>query len=97
MKITSQQTQLSGMKLKKKYYQHPKTQRHLVCIDLSCSGFSFYEHFNKQFVYVVFYIQNQKISLKKNDFILILCWFFVLLGTASPKKIFNIHYIALKT
>ena len=44
-----------------------KTQKYLVSIGLSCSGFSFYEHFNRQFPYVVFfYIQNCEISLSEN-------------------------------
>ena len=33
-----------------------KTQKPLVCIGLSCSGFSFYEDFNRQFTYAVFLI-----------------------------------------
>ena len=37
-------------------YQHLKTQKHSVCLGLSCSGFSFNEHFNRQFTYAVFYI-----------------------------------------
>ena len=43
-------------------YRRPKTQKHLVSIDLFCSGFSFYEYFSRQFTEAVFYIQNPKIN-----------------------------------
>ena len=33
-----------------------KIQKHFVSIDFSCSGFSFHEHFNRQFTYGVFFI-----------------------------------------
>ena len=35
-------------------YRRLKIQKHMVNIGLSCSGFSFYGHFNKQFNYGVF-------------------------------------------
>ena len=42
----------------KKYisFERLKTQKHLVSIGLAFSGFTFYEHFNKQFTYAVFFI-----------------------------------------
>ena len=48
--------------LKKSFasYQRLKNQKHSVNISLSCCSFHFYEHFNKQFTYAVFYIQNRK-------------------------------------
>ena len=42
--------------------------RNSATIDLSCSDFSFYEHFYRQFNYVVFYIQNHQMCLTKNIF-----------------------------
>ena len=54
-------------------YWRLKTQKHSVRIGFSCSGFSFYEHFNRQFNYAVFYIQNWKMCLSK----MILCQYFV--------------------
>ena len=55
-KAASQGTQLSGEKLKKFFisYRRLKTQKHSVSISLFCSGFSFYEHFNKLFTEAVF-------------------------------------------
>ena len=50
-----------------------KTHRHSVSIGPSCSGFSFYEHFNRQFTYAVFYIQNRTMRLIKKS----LCQCFV--------------------
>ena len=63
-----------------------KNRKHLVSAGLSCSDFSFYEHFNRHMQF--FYIQNRWMCLSKK----ILCqyfWgFFALLGTASPLKTF---------
>ena len=63
-------------------YQRLKTQKHLVSIGLSGSGFSCCERFIRQFTYPVFYIQNRKTFSSKKS-----C-FFALLGTASPLKTF---------
>ena len=43
---------------KKKFisYQGLRTNKHSVSIGLFCSGFSFYEHFNRKFAYAVFFI-----------------------------------------
>ena len=48
-KAASQWAQLSGVKLKKPFicYRRLKTQKYLVSIGLSCSGFYFHEHFNR--------------------------------------------------
>ena len=35
-------------------YRRLEIQTYLVWIDFSCCGFSFYEHFIRQFVYAVF-------------------------------------------
>ena len=66
-KIASQPAQSSGAKLKKMFisYWHLKIHKLLVIICLSCPAFSFYEHFNRQLTYAVFYIQNRNISLNK--------------------------------
>ena len=48
-------------------------RRHSVSIGLSCSNFSFYDYFARQFAYAVFYIQNRKMCLSKK----ILCQYFV--------------------
>ena len=55
-KAASQETQLSRVKLKALFmdYQRLKTWKHSVRIGLSYFGFSFYEHFNRQFTYAVF-------------------------------------------
>ena len=37
-------------------YGRLKIQKHLVRIDFSCSSFSFYEHFDRQFNYAMFFI-----------------------------------------
>ena len=42
-------------------------QKHSVSVDLSCSGFYFYEHFDQQFTHVVFYIQNRDMCLSNNN------------------------------
>ena len=56
MKAVLKRTQMSGVKLTKTIsYLRLKTQKHLVSIGLSYSGFSFYEHFNRQFTYAVFF------------------------------------------
>ena len=59
-----------------------------MSIGIPCSGFSFDEHFNRQFRYAVFYIQTRKICFSKlfytNNVL-----FFALLGTASPLKTFQ--------
>ena len=54
--------------------------KHSVSTGLSCSGFSFYEYFNRQF------IRNHK-NLPIH-FLPILYWFFALLGTAYHLKTF---------
>ena len=66
-KAASERTQLLGLKLKKSFasYQRLKTDKHSVSIDLPCSGFSFYERFNRQFTCAVFYIQNRKMCFTK--------------------------------
>ena len=52
-------------------YQRLKTKKYSVRVSLSYSGFSFYEHFNRQFSYaVVLYLY---IGLSKT----ILCQYFV--------------------
>ena len=69
MKSALQRTQLSDLKLKMKL---PKVAdvlklKHLVSIGFS--GSVFYEHFNRQSTYAVFfYFQNCKISLSKKIF-----------------------------
>ena len=56
-KFVSQRTQLPDVKLTNyKWLRCLKTQKHSVSMDLSCSGFSFYEHFSRQFTYSVFFI-----------------------------------------
>ena len=66
-KVASQPAHSSGAKLKKMFisYRHLKIHKLLVIICLSCPAFSFYEHFNRQLTYAVFYIQNRNISLNK--------------------------------
>ena len=39
-------------------YRGLETHNHLVSIGFSCSCFSFYEHFNRQFTYAVFLHSN---------------------------------------
>ena len=56
-----------------------KTQKHLVSIVLSWSGFSFYERFNRQFTGSFFYIQIRKMCFSK----MILYQYFF---SASPLK-----------
>ena len=51
-----------------------KTQYHSVSIGLSSCHFSFYEHFNWQFIYAFFYIQDPKMFQQK-DFIPILVFY----------------------
>ena len=50
-KPAPQHTHLCGVKLSKFFisYRRLKTQKHLVSIDVFCSGIYFYEHFNRQF------------------------------------------------
>ena len=56
MKAVLKQTQMPDIKLTKTIsYLRLKTQKHLVSICLSCTGFSFYEHFNRQSTYTVFF------------------------------------------
>ena len=60
-KTTSQQTELPGLTLKIFLsYQGLESQEHSLGKGLSYSGFSFYEHFNRQFTYAAFFIQNRK-------------------------------------
>ena len=47
--------------LKAASYRRLKNYKHSVSIGLSCSGFPFYEHFNRQFTYAVFYVQNRNV------------------------------------
>ena len=49
---------------------------HLVSIGLSCSGFSFYEHFNSHDA--IFYIKNRKMCVSKK----ILYQYFVIFSPA---------------
>ena len=58
---------------------------------LSYSRFSFYEHFNRQFTYSFFYIQNRTMCLgQKILHQYFVGFFFALLGKTC-------HYIALNT
>ena len=45
--------------------QRLKTQKHSVSAGVFCSGFPFYEHFNRQFSEASLYIQNRKMCLSK--------------------------------
>ena len=45
--------------------QRLKTQKHSVSAGVFCSGFPFYEHFNRQFSEAFLYIQNRKMCLSK--------------------------------
>ena len=80
-KFFSQRKQLFGVYFFIRYHCL-KTQNHSISMGLSCSAFSFYQDFNRQITYAVFYIQNRKTRLSKR-YIPILCCFFALLGTAS--------------
>ena len=89
---------LSGMKLRKIIsYRRLKTQKHSLRIDLSCSSFSFYEHFNKKLTFVVFLIFKTGSCVWVKRFYNNTLLFFALLETAYLLKIFLYHYIALKT
>ena len=56
-KIALQRTQLSGMKLLFFInYRHLKIQKHSVSMGLSCTFFSLYDHFSRQFTYAVLLI-----------------------------------------
>ena len=61
-KGASKRTWLSRVKLIFFYKLPMLKPKNSVSIDFSCSGFSFYEHFNYQF------IQNRKMCLSKNIF-----------------------------
>ena len=73
-------------------YQCLKTQKHSVCIGLFYSGFSLYEHFNRQFTYVFLCSKPRDVSSHREIFKKILyqyvAGFFALFGTASPPKPF---------
>ena len=64
---------------------------------LSCSGFSFYEHFSRQFIFVVWYIHNRKICFSKKILYQYFVSFLPWLGHLLLGKHFTCHYIALKT
>ena len=67
-KLLHSKKQLTNIKLKKIIsYQRLKTQKHSVSISLFCSGFSFYEHFNRQLIHLCsfLYIYNCKMCLSK--------------------------------
>ena len=49
-------------------YRHLKTQKHSVRIGLPCSGFSFYEHCNREFTYAVFFILKTVKCVSVNRF-----------------------------
>ena len=79
--------------VKKVFYKLPtsENQKHSVSISLFCSGFSFYEHFTRQFTVAVFYIQNRKMCLSKN----ILCQYFAVFCPAWDSfSSENILYVA---
>ena len=92
-KATSQPTQLSGVKLKKSFisYRRLKTQRHSVNIGFPCPGFPFCEHFNRQFTYAVFDIQNRKTCFNKH---ILYQYFIFLLGAGAPLKKIHIHFFS---
>ena len=69
-------------------YRRLKTQKHSVSIGLSGSGFSFYEHFNRQLTYAVFLYSNRKMCLSKKILYQYFVVFFALLGTTSPLRTF---------
>ena len=77
-------------------YQRLEIQTYLVLIGFSCSGFSFYEHFIRQFVYAFFFIFKIVRFVRVKRFYTSNLLFFALLGTAFPLKTFC-HYIALIT
>ena len=53
-KAPLQRAQLSGVMFKS--HQRLKTQKHSFSKGQCCFGFSFYEHFSRQFTYAVFFI-----------------------------------------
>ena len=75
-------------------YRRFKTQKHWVSVGLSCSGFSFYGHFNRQLTYAVFVaFKTVRCVWAKIFFVS----FFALLRIPSPLKTFICHYIAQKS
>ena len=60
----------------------------MVSIGLSYFGFSFYEHFNKQFTYEVFFIFKTIRCVWAKRFYAKTLLYFALLGAASPLKTF---------
>ena len=70
--------------------QSLKTHKHSVNLDLSWCGFYFFEHLNRLFTYVVFYIQNRKMFFSKNIFYQYFVVFLAILGKASSLKTFYI-------
>ena len=90
-KAASQRKQLSGVKLKKLFesYRRLKTRKYSVSIDRSCSGFSFYMHFKRQFTYTVFYILNRRMCLSKtilHQYFVVFCPFW---DSFSSENILN--------
>ena len=89
--------QVSGVKLEKFFisYRRLKNQKYSVSIGLSCSGFSFYEHFNRKFTYVVFYIQNRQMCLSKKIlyqyFIVFFCPAWDRLSSENILYVFTLH------
>ena len=65
-------------------YQRLKTWKHSVRIGLSYFGFSFYEHFNRQFTYAVFLCSKPQDVFEQKDFVPIL----TLLRTVSTLRTF---------
>ena len=98
-KATSQRKQLSGVKLKKLFesYRRLKTRKYSVNIDRSCSGFSFYMYFKRQFTYTVFYILNRRTCFSKTIMHQYFVVFLSFLGQLLLWKHFKCHNIALKT
>ena len=71
-------------------YRRLKTQMHLVS-----NGFSFYEHFHRQFTYAVFLIIKITIWVWEKHFIPILCRFFLPCLGQLLWKHFICYYVAL--